>query len=302
MRYALIAIPLLMIAPDVVPEEHAPVAGVDLRVMTFNILVDWEIKPGTLSWTIRKPLVIQAIKEADPDLAGFQESSPKQAAFLQQQLTRYASLGIVPLTQEDIDYLKAKIPGAALFGMTKYTDVLLFYKEDRFEVVDQGHWWMASNPEKLSTDFGNTFPRIVVWARLKHKSSNRELYVIVTHFDNTMPSQVEMAKLSHELIEEHLDTSLPMLFLGDFNTDPARGDYKRLSSAPWTDSYRVCPQASADGNDNNVATVLNGDERIDHVFYRGPGLKAVEWRRIESPDPTKKLSDHYPVLAVIRWE
>ena len=93
---------------------------------------------------------------------------------------------------------------------------------------------------------------------------------------------------------------LPAIFMGDFNTDQKRGDYPRLTSRGWQDTYKVSAEASEGGRDDNVSTTLDG-ARIDHIFYYGGALSPVSWRRLESPDAATPLSDHYPVLARLRW-
>jgi endonuclease/exonuclease/phosphatase family metal-dependent hydrolase len=182
-----------------------------------------------------------------------------------------------------------------------YPDAALLYERERFEEKERGHWWLSPTPEKVSTGFGNTLPRLVVWAQLRDKLTDKELIVFNTHFDNTMPSQERMAELCSRQFEKFTPRGLPMLFLGDFNTDQKRGDYARLTSGGWRDSYTTAEQASDDGRDDRVATHLGGT-RIDHIFYHGEGLTPIAWQRLESPDPARALSDHFPILARFRWK
>lgn len=288
-------------AHDVLCQAATAEEGVNLRVLTFNVLVDWEIKQNVPPWSLRRDLCVQVIREADPDLIGFQETSPGQVDFLKEQLPGYDVAGVVALTEDHVAYLTERLPIIAALGIKTYTDAMIFFKKDVFERLEEGHWWLCTTPDKLAMDLGNTFPRIMVWARLRHKATGREFYMVNTHFDNTMPSQVRMAALSHEWIDAYFDKALPVIFTGDFNTDPNRGDYPRLTEGDWRDAYLACPKASATGNDNNVPTSLHHPVRIDHIFYRGETLEAKEWRRLESPDPAKNLSDHYPAFAVINW-
>ena len=110
-----------------------------------------------------------------------------------------------------------------------------------------------------------------------------------------------MAELCEQRLAPFAAHGLPMLFLGDFNTDQKRGDYPRLTSHGWQDAYKVCEAASQDGRDDNVPTTLDGG-RIDHIFYHGATLQPLSWRRLESNEPATPLSDHYPVLAHFRWK
>lgn len=267
----------------------------NLRVMTFNVLVDLQMDASVPAWDQRKDLCAQVVKEVNPDLLGLQETSPNQLTFFRNLMTGYGSVGELPLSPEDQAFLYEKFPPLKALGMTTYTDVILFYRDEIFEKLDSGYIWLSPTPDKISVGFGNGFPRMMIWAKLRHKPSGREMMVAVTHFDNTEPSQQHMAKLSHETLQPFVDAGLPILFMGDFNTSPTRGDYPTLTSGGWKDSYLVNPKASEDGNDSNVPTA--GSSRIDHIFYHGDAFIPKTWERIDSPDPTKELSDHHPVLA-----
>ncbi|MCB9782894.1 MAG: endonuclease/exonuclease/phosphatase family protein [Candidatus Omnitrophica bacterium] len=166
-------------------------------------------------------------------------------------------------------------------------------RKEVFEILDQGHWWLSPTPDKASIGFGNIFPRITVWARLKHTPSGREIVAVNTHFDNTAPSQERMAKLCHEKLQIFVDEDLPILFFGDFNTDQGRGDYPLLTSGGWKDSYLASPEASETGRDDNVPTT-GGHSRIDHIFYYGKSYRQSNgsvWNpQIPKRGPLRSLS------------
>jgi endonuclease/exonuclease/phosphatase family metal-dependent hydrolase len=160
---------------------------------------------------------------------------------------------------------------------------------------------LSPTPERVSIGFGNVLPRLVVWAKLRHKVTGKTILVFNTHFDNTQPCQTKMAALCEERLAPFAEQGAPMIFLGDFNTDQQRGDYARLTSNGWQDAYRACSAASENGRDDNVPTTRDGT-RIDHIFYHDAALAPLSWRRLESHDPTIPLSDHYPVMARFRWK
>ena len=273
-------------------------ASATLRVVTFNVKVDFEETPGIPTWDERKALARQAVTEAKPDLLGLQETSPNQLTFFREGFPEFADVGELPLTEDDQAYFYKTFPVLEQIGFKAYTDVILMYRKDRFKLVDHGYTWLSPTPEKVSTGFGNVFPRMMIWATLRDKASGREFLAAVTHFDNSMPAQVEMAKMSHDVLAPHAEKGMPMLFLGDFNSDHERGGYPKLTGDGWKDSYLVSPMASATGVDSNVSTA-GEHSRIDHIFYHGEAFTPIEWRRLDSPDPAKPLiSDHWPVLAV----
>ena len=51
---------------------------VELKVISFNVLVDFSPQPGVPKWADRKDLCIQVLREQNADLLGLQEPSPGQ--------------------------------------------------------------------------------------------------------------------------------------------------------------------------------------------------------------------------------
>jgi endonuclease/exonuclease/phosphatase family metal-dependent hydrolase len=281
------------------------IEAAELRVVTFNVLVDWETKAGVPAWEERREAAVKALEEAAPDIVAFQETSPVQMAYFQKALPGYATAGVIPIEGEDRAWFTGKFPPMAAIAAAGFTDAIIFYRKAAFEKLDEGWWWLSSTPEKASMDFGNPFPRAMVWARLNHKATGRELVAVCTHFDNTMPSQVRMAAFSHEKLQPFIRKDLPVIFAGDFNTNQQRGDYEKLVSGGWKDAYTASPLASEDGRDDNAPTIngADGAGRIDHIFYHGDALEAVEWHRLDPPVPeVSALSDHIPVFARFRFE
>ncbi len=263
-------------------QSTATAEPLELTVITFNVLVDFSVPAGVPKWTERRDLCLAVVADHQADLVGLQEPTPKQVQFFVDGLKGYREF-----------YYRQ--------GSKQYTDATLLYREEAFEQLDQGWWWLSPTPEKVSTGFGNTLPRIVVWVKLKHRPSGRELFFFNTHFDNSAPSQERMAELCEKQMVPFVESGLPLVFVGDFNTHQTRGDYPRLTSGGWRDAYLASPLASPDGRDENVVTMDN-QKRIDHIFYRGEGMSATHWERLESPDPARRLSDHWPVLARLRIE
>ncbi len=263
--------------PRAAAAERQPI---ELDVVTFNVLVDFAGNKKFPPWKKRRGLCVEVLRRVDPELIGFQETLPRQVQYLLKHLPGYTAI---------------HEPGG-------YTDATIFYKTDLFELLDKGHWWLSPTPEKRSTGFGNFLPRVVVWVKLRDRATGTTFYFFNTHFDNTRPSQSKMAALCQQKLGPFMQTGLPLIFVGDFNTDQTRGDYPRLTSNGWRDAYLVSEHASPDGRDDNISTVADGHKRIDHIFYYGQQITPLKWERVESPDPETLLSDHYPVYARLRIE
>jgi endonuclease/exonuclease/phosphatase family metal-dependent hydrolase len=247
---------------------------IKLNVMTYNIMVELSKVEGIPPWKKRREANLELLKKHDLDLIAIQEPTPRQLESIISGLPEYGCV------QDE-----------------KFTDAAILYRTELFEVVEKGQWWLSPTPEKaMSKGFGNFLPRILVWARLKHRPTDREFIVASTHFDNSLPSQVKMAKLCQEQFKPLIAKNLPMIWMGDFNTDQERGDYPTLVSNGWRDAYLASPKASKDGRDDNVGTFPGHTRRIDHIFLHGP-IKATSWQTLPWKEGEMALSDHYPVMA-----
>jgi endonuclease/exonuclease/phosphatase family metal-dependent hydrolase len=257
------------------PCVHA--AQFPLTVVSFNVLVEISRKPDVPSWRDRKEACAELLRRTQADLIGLQEPLPTQVEF----------------------FLKS-VPGFKAVVAEGYTDAALLYRTSEFDLLEQGHWWLSPTPEKRSSGFGNFLPRILVWGKFKHKPSGQELYVFNTHFDNSMPSQSRMAELCQKKLKPFMESGLPLIWVGDFNTDQKRGRYDVLTSNGWKDSYVKCSKASPDGRDDNVRTMADGNTRIDHIFYFGKGIEPAAWERLEPLDGKTFYSDHFAVMAKLQ--
>lgn len=177
-------------------------------------------------------------------------------------------------------------------------EIVLFYRTDTFEPVEIGHWWLSPTPGRPSIGFGNVAPRVVLWAHLRHGATHRELLVLITHIDHrcTRP----MVDLCRERIVDLAPRAPSLVFAGDFNFNPSDPEYHLLLDDGWHDSYEVAAPADAATFLYDLPTIPGG--RIDHILYRGDGLKAQAWRRLVPSASDQRVSDHDPVYAHLSIE
>jgi endonuclease/exonuclease/phosphatase family metal-dependent hydrolase len=100
-----------------------------LRVMSFNIRYG-TASDGANRWEKRRDLLVETIRQFDPDLLGTQETLQFQADFLSAQFPGYTRVGI---GRDD--------------GHVKGEQVTIFFKTDRFEELATGHFWLSTHPE-----------------------------------------------------------------------------------------------------------------------------------------------------------
>lgn len=263
-----------------------------IRVMSFNIR-NGKARDGDNAWPKRKAFVAETIKAFKPDLLGTQETYDFQRDYLAQQLPAYGVLGV---GRDD--------------GKDRGEMMAVYYLKERFEKLGGGHFWLSATPDKIgSKSWGNSYPRMVTWLKLKDKKTDKPFMFYNTHFDHrSTKARLESAKLIRARVTA-LAKDMPAIVTGDFNNpegaapykamfDPHEGDGKKQPS-PLIDTFRVKhPQRTNNEGTFSAFGQRIGTARIDWIAV------TRHWKVIDAHiDRTNRSgvapSDHFPVTAVI---
>jgi endonuclease/exonuclease/phosphatase family metal-dependent hydrolase len=267
----------------------------EISVITSNVSADFLTPSGVPTWEDRKWLYVQVLRDADPSLIGLQEVTPRQLQFLQAQLPEFTAL-TVPVTNPDPDLLATWQAKYARFGLPQIPspyEIILFYRTDLLEPRATGHWWLSPTPDRPSIGFGNTAPRVMLWAHLRHRVSSHELLIVNTHIDHRCPRA--MVDLCREKFAVCATPAASLIFMGDLNFNPSDSNYALLIHDGWRDSHEATAAPDSATFLYNLPDIPGG--RLDHILYRGDGLTPRTWARLVSPDPERRVSDHDPVHA-----
>ena len=142
-------------------------------------------------------------------------------------------------TQETLafqrDDLVGRLPGYATFGVGR-TDgqedgemMSIFYRTDRFEKLDGGHFWLSESPDVVgSKSWDSSLPRMASWLKLRDKKNNGAVWFVNTHFDHRGPeARLQSAKLIRRKVAE-LAGGQHAIVTGDFNAGADSDPYKAL--------------------------------------------------------------------------
>ena len=123
---------------------------------------------------------------------------------LQERLPEYGSIGI---GLED--------------GKSKGQHDPIFWKKERFELLDHGFFWFAEDINAIGQRaWDAASPRMGSWAILKDKISKRKLFFMNVHIDHIgQVARRESAKLILDRLGA-LAGDLPVIVTGDFNAEP----------------------------------------------------------------------------------
>ncbi len=268
-----------------------------IKVLTFNVLCNGCNKPDFDPWETRLPHLIERITKYDPDLWGSQE------------------LG----GNGDIDTFLQAFPQYACVtyraGRLAFADCALFYRKDRFDLLDSGQMWLSPKPT-LPFSFGwkpLAVPRYTNWAYLKQKSNGFRFLYVNTHFDNNSPNKEPSAVLFSKTYGAIAKT-VPMIVTGDFNTDSTTQRYKNIQGgtdglAKFEDTMNLAPNKEVlntipqNHKLDDIETYIDPARLIDHIFLAGPEKKEVLRWVVDATTygNTKRLpADHPSVYAEVQ--
>jgi endonuclease/exonuclease/phosphatase family metal-dependent hydrolase len=266
-----------------------------LTAVTANISADFLNPPGVPAWDARKALLVQALADAAPDIIGLQEVTPRQYAYMHAHLHGFAACTVEPAepTPELIDAWQAKYARFGFATLPSPYEIVTFVRTATFICEASGHWWLSPTPDRPSIGFGNSAPRVVLWVRVRHRTTNHALVILNTHLDHRCLAPM-VAVLQRQAMAFCAEARMRIL-LGDLNLPPEDALFHQLLDGGWQDTLVAPAQGT-------VSTFLYPDAgvpagRIDHILYQGDGLHPLAWGRVESPEPTLRLSDHDPVCA-----
>lgn len=203
------------------------------------------------SWSRRCPVQVAMIRYYDFDILGAQEVIHRQLMDLLESLPEYNYIGV---GRDD--------------GKTRGEYSPIFYKKDRFNLLQSGHFWLAEDPTQPIKGWDAAYVRICTWGQFQDKTTNQIFWAFSLHTDHigTIARQ-ETSKLILRKIQE-MCANNPVFITGDFNVDQHDESYKMLiGDGVLVDSYEIAHLRYAlNGTVNHFDPNKMTDQRIDHIF------------------------------------
>ncbi|WP_161888900.1 endonuclease/exonuclease/phosphatase family protein [Pontibacter russatus] len=256
-----------------------------LTVGSYNVRYDNPGDTGNL-WKDRAPVVAELIRFHDFDVFGTQEALKNQLDDINKALPQYARYGA---GRDD--------------GKEKGEHSAIFFKKDRFKVLDKGDFWLSETPDKPSLGWDATCcNRIASWVYLQDLDTKKKFYFFNVHYDHQgMQARKESSKLMLRKIKE-IAGKEPVILTGDFNGDHASEWYQTLANSDLLkDTYKEVEHPYANNASfNGFKQQSDRDEIIDHVFVTD-NFKVNKWGILTDTYHGKFPSDHFPILVELTY-
>jgi endonuclease/exonuclease/phosphatase family metal-dependent hydrolase len=263
----------------------------EVRVMSFNIRYG-TANDGENAWERRREFLVDTIRAFNPDLLGTQETLAFQRDYLAEQLPEFSHFGAC---RDD--------------GKEQGEMAVLFFRTERFEKLEGGHFWLSDRPEIAgSKSWDASLTRIATWVKLRDRRQPDAPAIVFfnTHFDHRgVVARLRSAELLRHRIES-LSPETSVIVTGDFNagepSPPHDALFGQINTVPsrLVDTWRTMhPGAgSAEGTFSGFRAESVVGPRIDWIGC------SRDWRVVSAEiDRTAREgrtpSDHFPVTAVL---
>lgn len=248
-----------------------------LRVMTFNIRLPMD-QDGENRWDARRDLVVEMLKDEDPDIIGAQELYKRQGDELVARLPAYTWFGEGRTGGSDDEHMG------------------VFYRKDHLRVRDSGNFWLSDSPDVPgSRTWGNLYPRMVTWARFERIADGATFTFYNTHLpyrDLDEDARIRAANLILARLKQ-LPRNEIVLLVGDFNAPPESRVYTTLTGT-FRDAWTASPKRSGPEQTFHEFTG-QPERRIDWILFRG--LEPLSAKTVTTHREQQYPSDHFPVVV-----
>ena len=321
-----------------------PVLGAgDFGELLYAVDEVWTNAQDT-DFPARAEVIADEIVEAQPDLIGLQEAalwrvqSPGDFLtgantpathvvydFVEILLDELEERGVryeVVVSQDNLDIELPSITGDDI-RLTDRDVIIARTHTWHVKKHGRGHWHKAKHRAKiLGTDAGHfdvlleipaLLPILVPrgWVAADVKVRGKQFRFVNTHLEVFPPIVQELQAL--ELLAGPLAVDLPVVCLGDFNSDAygvGTDSYEILLAGglvdSWTDLQPLDPGLTWGQEADLLNPVSTFTERLDIVFYDGPFVPTLAYTvGDQSGDMTDSglwPSDHAGVVAVLAFE
>ena len=247
-----------------------------VRILSFNVRYGGD---GLRSEKSRAPLVIQTLRDAKPDSFGLQEALKDWMEDLTEGLPEYGWVGV---GRDD--------------GQEAGEFNPVFYRKDKYDLVDSGTFWLSETPELPSLGWNGGCNRLCTWAILREKATGFTYAHVNTHLDNASEeARVNGAKLVREKI---LSFDMPVVCTGDFNVNEGSTVYNLMNDGFIGDSKYLAPDTMASGTYHDYFPIfMSKKSPIDYIFVTKATVAPQVYRVLNHRVNGRFASDHYAIYA-----
>ena len=252
-----------------------------LKIATFNLRMDTP-SDGENAWFHRKDMVNDLIRFYGFDLFGTQEGFTHQL----NDILRLSDYRFIGVGRDD--------------GKDAGEHCAIFYRSDRFKVLDQGDFWLSEPGRGWD---GTCCNRICTWGKFEDLKNHKQFYFFNVHYE--YEGDVARRESSNLMISriKSIAGNQPVFLTGDFNAFPTEEPIRILNDSGFlNDSYKITKEApfgpvcTYHGYDSTIKT----EERLDYIWVTD-SIQIDKYGVLTNTLYGHTPSDHFPVMVVAEF-
>lgn len=256
----------------------------EIKVMSYNLRVDFG-GDGANNWELRRDLLAGQIGFYAPDFIGTQEGKYHQLEFIRACLPDYEYIGISRDNSKTDGEFSA-----------------IFYNAKRFKAIAGDTFWLSETPNQKSKGWDAALERVCTYGLFEETATGKQFYVFNTHFDHIGElARSNSAKLIVDKIKAVNTKNLPVIFTGDFNSEPSSAAYQTITQ--FMDDTKTISKTKPFG----PSGTFNGFKfhepvtlLIDYIFVSKGNVDVLKHAVLSDSKDCSYPSDHLPVYAELR--
>ncbi len=254
----------------------------EIKIITQNVRVD---STADLHGAADRHTPLKDILLAqDPDVIGFQECTTSWKTYLTADFADY-------------DYVW-QYRGQGSNTTTKGQEATpVFYKRDKFNLLDSGTFWLCNTPDKPALCFNESMNRICTWVKLEIKTTREIFFFFNTHFPLDDDSRVKSAAVMREKVSAIAGDYHSYFMTADWNFSYPSNGYSALIA--WNEDFsKICEVDATNGSGTYNGFKVTPSGLIDLCFGRKstvtvPYYKVILDTYIDAEGLECPPSDHY---------
>ena len=264
-------------------------AQTEIKVMSYNIRLDVK-SDGENWWENRKGRVANLVNYYEADFIGMQEVLHHQLVYLKDNLNGYDYIGV---GRDD--------------GKEAGESSCIFYKKDRYTVVQQSTFWLSPTPDVPSKGWDAALNRVCTYGLFLNNKTKQYVWVFNTHFDHIGKiARKESAGMLLKAVDS-IAGKTTAIVTGDFNAFPADEPIRIIvdeqNPLHLTDSKPLSIEGhyGPTGTFNGFTSKESSNDPIDYIFFN-LFVKVYKHATLSQSWGGRFSSDHFPEWAKILVE
>jgi endonuclease/exonuclease/phosphatase family metal-dependent hydrolase len=254
-----------------------------IKIMSFNIRLD-VASDAENRWDARKERVTGLVNFYEPDFVGGQEVMHHQMQYMLEKMNGYNFIGV---GRDD--------------GKTKGEYSCIFYKKEKYQLIEQSTFWLSPTPDTVSKGWDAAIVRVCTYGLFKSQKTKQYFWVFNTHFDHIgEQARLESAKLIFKKIQAINKKNYPVMVTGDFNSKPDAAPAQYMMTN-MNNARNISQQRYGNADTwNGFKFHEKPDGCIDYIFTaKDSRINVLKFATITDSYDLKYPSDHFPIMATI---